>query len=195
MRSAIVCFVLLLSAAGLRPADDSEMVRLDFIISTTFGEPIAKAQVAVTSVGPKRSVTGITGPGGVVVFDVPFGLYDVEAKSPGFEVRHERIAASQPTLHFRLGLVLGYPRSTVRSEITGSISQVGMGKTDLWVRLVSVFGSDFVENAVDSAGSFHLAGMAPGRYVLILFDRDQVVTTKTVEVSAGSKVVNIVVSH
>ncbi len=192
MRYGVALLIALIGTLpDLQSAEESETARLTFIISTTFGEPLEKAQVLLTSIGPKQRLTGLSGSNGAVLLEqVPFGLYEVEVRVLGFETRRERIGVYQQQLVCRLGLVLGYPHSTDRSEISGSVSSASGSKADLWVRLVSVFGGDLIENAVDRTGSFHIIGMAPGRYVLILFEKEKVLATKSVEVSAGSKTVN-----
>jgi hypothetical protein len=192
MRYGAAILVLLTGTlSAFQSAENSETARLTFIVSTTFGEPLERAQVVLTSIGPKQRLTGLSGSKGEVLLErVPFGLYEVEARVPGFEMRREKIGVYQQQLVYRLGLVLGYPHSAKRSQIAGSVSWGSGSKADLWVRLVSVFGGDVIENAVDRTGSFHLIGMAPGRYVLILFDKEKVLATKPVEVLGGSKIVN-----
>jgi hypothetical protein len=169
----------------------SEDARLSVVVSTTFGEPLAKARLVLNSVGPHREWRASSNVKGEAEFqDVPFGLFDLQINVPGFESRHERIGIYQNRLSIRLGLALGYPHSTDRPEIVGSVSPVSAVGPDRWVRLVSLFGSDLVENAVDRSGGFHLVGMAPGRYLLIVLEADKVAATKAVEVLPGRKTID-----
>ena len=124
---------------------------------------------------------------------VPFGLYEAEVRVPGFEVRREKIGVYQQELMYRLGVVLNYPHSTERPEIAGAVSFPGSRK-DLWVRLVSIFGGDVIENAVDHNGAFHLTGAAPGKYILVLLRKETVLATRAIEVLGGSTVVNFTVN-
>jgi hypothetical protein len=59
------------------------------------------------------------------------------------------------------------------------------------VRLVALYTSDLAENAVDSSGTFELDGMAPGKYVLLLFQMDKLVATKSLEILGGKQNIEI----
>lgn len=187
---AAICLALPAALFGVQLDPTSEKSSLTVIVSTTFGVPLEKAQVVLTSIGPKQRLTGLSGSRGEVSWkQVPFGLYEAEVIIPGFEARRERIGVYQQQLVYRLGVVLGYPHSSEHPQIVGSVFAAPGGSAGLWVRLVSLFGGDVIENAVDRAGGFHLTGMAPGLYVLILFEKEKLLATRSVELSGGSKTV------
>jgi hypothetical protein len=59
------------------------------------------------------------------------------------------------------------------------------------VRLLSLYGGELFENSVDDKGKFVLTGFAPGKYLLLLLDKDKIVSTQQLEILGGVKTVNI----
>jgi hypothetical protein len=182
--------VLMVGLPSLQSADEAEIVHLSFLITSTFGIPIEKARVTLVSVGPSQTFTGSSSPSGEVRFEIPRGRYDVDVKLLGFLTRHERIDAYQPNLLYRLGLVVSPTHAAVPSEIRGTVSPLVTGSSIRWVRLVALYGGELVENSVDSMGRFVLTGFAPGKYVLLLFEKARVVSTQQVELLDGINTIN-----
>ena len=54
-----------------------------------------------------------------------------------------------------------------------------------------LYSSDLVENAVDDSGRFELDGMAIGRYLLLVFQKDKVLAMKPVEVLRSRRAIEI----
>lgn len=171
-------------AVPLEP--DSANVRV--IVSETFGRPVPGAKVTLTSVVPGEKFTAI---GGEAEFDhVPFGMYDLDVRLIGFVARKERVNIHAPKLIFRIGLELGATHSYEPSELSGSIKS-GVDRSDLWVRLVALYSSDLIENVVDSSGHFELVGMPHGKYLLLLLEKDKVLTTRPVDLLGGKQTVEL----
>jgi hypothetical protein len=169
------------------PEPDSANVKV--VVSETFGRPVPGAKVTLTSVVPGGKFAAV---GGEAEFDhVPFGIYDLDVRLPGFVARKERVNIHYPELLFRIGLELGAIHSDGRSELSGSIKSGVGGRSDLWVRLMALYSSDLIENAVDDAGTFELDGMAHGKYLLIMFEKDKVLATKPVDVLGGKQTVEL----
>jgi hypothetical protein len=87
--------------------------------------------------------------------------------------------------------VLVYTHAAVPPELQGTLSPVAAGNTDRWVRLLSLYGGGLFENSVDDKGKFVLTGFAPGKYLLLLLDKDKIVSTQQLEILGGVKTVNI----
>lgn len=170
-------------------APESDMASIKTLVRDFFGKPIPDARVTITSVGPRKKFTAV---GGEARFDkIPFGLYDLDVELPGFLPRKERIRVYQTSLLFYIGLELAPTHSYDRPELSGSIKFGAKNRPDLWVRLQAIYGSDLVENAVDSSGKFELDGMALGRYILLLFQNETLLAIRPVEVLGGKQVVEI----
>jgi hypothetical protein len=156
------------------------------------GEPLANAVVEITSVGPKRKLSGASNSHGVVILDqVPIGLYDVDVTLAGFRSRRERIGVYQDEISFRLGLVLGYPSSAGRSAVLGSISRTTKNGPRLWVRLVPLFGGELIENSVDKSGEFRLLDVPPGIHVLLVLQGETVLATRRIDVGLEPLTISI----
>ena len=170
-------------------AQQSDFANVKIVVFDTFGNPIQSAAVKLSSVVPGEIFTAT---GGEVAFQqVPFGVYDLEVRVGGFLTRKERIGISQPSLVFRVGLQVGSTYSEPKPEIIGSVKSAVKGNQNLWVRLMAIYSSDFVEDAVDSSGKFELVGMAPGKYLLFVFQKDKLLATKPIEVLRGKQVIEM----
>jgi hypothetical protein len=158
------------------------------IVVDTFGVHVSSANITLSSVGP----TGKFASDGNATFDrIPFGIYDVEARLAGFLPRTERIRVYQPSVVINLGLEPGTTHSYERPELSGVLS----GPTrqlNLWVRLVAVYSSDLVENVVDGSGHFELDGMPPGKYLLLLFQKERVLAMKPLDILEGKQTIDLV---
>jgi hypothetical protein len=176
-------------AVGQGPAAGADVASVRVAVRTTFGELVAGAQVTLTSVGPKERFTAT---GGEAEFRrIPFGFYDLEVRLPGFLPREERLRVYQSALVYQIGLELAPGHTYQRPDISGSLKPTVKGRSDLWVRAMALFSSDLVENAVDSAGTFTLVGMAPGRYLLFVFQKDKMLAVKPLEVLGGRQAVEV----
>ena len=176
-------------AVGQGVAQEPDLASVKAAVCDTFGQPVPGAKVTLTSVGPNETFTAV---GGEARFDrIPFGLYDLEVRLPGFLTRKERIRVYQPSLIFQISLELAPTHSYERPELSGSIRSDVKARPDLWVRLTAIYSSDLVENAVDGSGKFELDGIAPGKYLLILFQKDKVLATKPIDVLGGKQTVEL----
>lgn len=170
-------------------AQEQNSANVKVIVSETFGRPVSGAKVTLTSVVPGETITAVGGEADFTA--VPFGVYDLDIRLAGFVARKERVSIQFPTLVFRIGLQLGANHSSERAELFGSIKPRVDSPSDLWVRLVAFYSSDFIENAVDVSGKFEIEGMANGKYLLILFQKDKVLVMKPVEILGGKQTIEL----
>lgn len=184
-----ICFVS--SAVGQTPGPQ-ELANLDVSVCTTSGVAIDGARVALIGVGPKQTFQMT---GGVARFKkIPYGLYDLEVQLVGFKVRRERIGVYQPDLAFRVGIDVGYPSLHERPELMGSIKPAPKHRSGMWIRLVPVYAGSLIENTVDSNGQFKIVGLSPGKYVLLLFNGEDLVTAQSIDFKGGSQSADITVA-
>ena len=185
----VVASVLVAVVTGKAIAQGGDVATVKVVVRDTMGSPVPGAKVTLLSVGPKDKFTAT---GGEATFDqVPFGLYDMEIRLLGFVTRTEQVRIYQPSVFFNVGLELAATHSYERAELSGTVKEDVKGRSDLWVRLVGLYSSDLVENAVDSAGHFELDGMAHGKYLLILIEKDKVLVTKSVDVLGGKQTIEL----
>lgn len=166
-----------------------ETADIRVIVSDTSGRPIPGATVTLISVGPNEKFTAT---GGEAKFQkIPFGRYSLETRLLGFEPWKQVVRVYQPSLVFRIGLELGADHAYERAELSGAIKPGVGGRSDLWVRLMALYTSDLIENAVDSSGHFELNGMAHGKYLLFLFEKGKLLATKPIDVLGGNQIVEL----
>jgi hypothetical protein len=174
---------------GIAVAQEPDLSSVKVLISDTFGRPLTGAHVTLTSIGPGQKFAGTDGKAD---FDkIPFGQYDLEIRLMGFLTRKERVRVYQSSVVFNTGLELAATHVYERPVLLGSIKPVVEGRPDLWVRLVAIYSSDLTENTVDSSGRFELDGMAVGRYLLLVFEKDKVLAARPVDVLGGRQALEL----
>ena len=170
--------------------DSSEVSTVELVVSTTFGAPVGKVLAILKGVGPQVQFRQI---GATIKFEkIPFGIYDLEIQASGFSTRRERIGIYHPETYLWFGLFPSPIDEVERPELTGVI--VPHDGKDLWVRLVPLYSGDFIEDRVAASGQFHLTGLHPGRYVLLVFNKDKLVTTKPVDFRGGKSTLTVKLS-
>jgi hypothetical protein len=176
-----------------QPTEDApELASVNISVSTTFGQPLSNPTVILREIGPTAEYKKSGDNGGIVRFDgISFGLYDLEVYVAGFNTRRERLGVYQAKLNLSVGLVVAPLDDSRPSEITGAITQRKGNPAALWVRLVPLYSSDFLEDHVTPAGTFHLSHLYPGRFVLLVFDRKSLIITKAVDYRGGKLTLNL----
>lgn len=183
---------LLLAAAGFCMAQaksDEASATLKVSVCTTFGEPVEQSQIVVTSVGPAGQFKKA---GAAVRFDaLPLGLYTIEAQAPGFISRKETVGIYQQELSYRVGLAVAAPHGSERTEISGGITPTLTKETDVWVRFVALYDGGLIECQPDQSGKFHVTGIEPGKYVMLVFVKDRLLASREVEFLGAKLTVNV----
>jgi hypothetical protein len=117
-------------------------------------------------------------------------MYELEVKLPGFLTRRVAVKVYQRSLTFRIGLQVAVIDSSDRAVLIGIVVDA-VSSSELWVRLVSLYNSDFVENAVAADGTFELSGMAAGPAVLLVFDKEKLVVIKALTILGNRQSVSV----
>ena len=81
----------------------------------------------------------------------------------------------------RAALDIGVDECGGFATVLGSVSPAP-GDHELWVQLVSIHGSTGSEAPISRNGDFMTAGLARGKYLLILLDRTSAIHTETIDV-------------
>lgn len=175
---------------GQASAQVPDRANVNILVFTTFGDRVQNATVTLRAIGPD---TMFKATGGDAQFPiVPFGLYDLDVELAGFLPRRERVRVYQSSLAIRVGLELASTHSYKPVKLSGSVEPNAKGKSNLWVRLVPLYNSELIDNSVDTSGQFELKGMAPGKYLLCLFQQDKLLAIKSVDLLQGEKIIRIV---
>ncbi len=183
--------ILLLTFAGAclpQVEADTASAKVSIQVSTTFGERIPEAQVLIKEVGPAAQYKKS---GAQLRFKLPFGKYVIQASAAGFLTSSETVGIYQRDVFYRLGLAVAPPHSSERTEISGAIAPPPPDITDVWVRLLPVYTGGLIETQPDKSGGFHLVGIEPGRYVMLLFDKGRLLESKEVHFLGGKLTANL----
>lgn len=169
---------------------NAAIATVSVVVTDNFGYAVPGAKLTLTSVVPGEKFTGA---GSEVKFErVPFGIYDINVELKGFLKRNERIDVSQHTLLLQIGIALGATHSQEQASLSGTIKWDAGGKRkNLWVRLMPIYSSELVEDAVDGSGKFELTGMAHGEYLLLLFEGSRPLATEPVHILGGKQTVEL----
>jgi hypothetical protein len=193
-----IVFILCLSLLSWsqpfeQPAETTvEVADVHISVLTAFGDALAKPTVVLREVGPRTEYRKVgDDQGGIDLPGVGFGLYDLEVSAKGFAVLHERIGIYQSDFRLSVGLFVSQIHGSQRSEITGSVTMGGANTEDLWIRLLPMYSADFIEGHVRSNGTFQLGGLHPGRFVVLVFHKKELVSTKILDYDGGRIIVNL----
>ena len=191
MRQVLALFtsVTFSSVCCGQPASSAsaDVATLKLVVTTTFGSPVGR--VLATLRGGRKEYQRS---GDAITFErVPFDSYDLEIQAAGFTTRRERVAIYQTQVSLWFGLSIGHLHSVEYTEIIGSVVPLQKSPRDLWVRLMPLYSSNFVEDRVTPSGEFHLTGFDTGRHVLLIFNKEGLITTKLIDCFSGKQTVSV----
>ena len=163
------------------------------LVSADLGRPVRKAQVRIVSTSPRLTRTTTSDGDGAYVFDkLPAAEYTLSASKPGYletVYGSSRPGPSVPGLPIRVDAGQKVERVTLRLPRGGVISGVisdefGDPALGVPVRAMRFTYSSSGERAASAAGnavtddlgSYRIAGLLPGDYVVSAVPRDNVVT-------------------
>jgi hypothetical protein len=191
MRHVLALFAAVIFTAVCRgqPASSGspDVATVKLIVTTTFGEPVGRVLAVLRCCQKEYRKIGDA----ITLERIPFGYYDLEIQAGGFETRRERVAIYQSEVSLWFGLSIARMHSDKSPEIMGSVVPRQKSPQDLWVRLVPLYSSNFVEDQVAPSGEFHLKGHDAGRHVLLIFNKEGLITTKLIDCFSGKQTVNI----
>lgn len=111
---------------------------------------------------------------------VPFGIYRIEARLPGYssEVRYVRVF--QPSVSVILGLTFSLELPAIPPSLQGHV--VGLIPPRTFVRLIGVYSSTSMESTIDSEGNFRLGGLSDGQFLLLVVSQDGILASKAISI-------------
>lgn len=171
------CFHL--EGQTVNPVHNAQQVaELTIHVCSTFGESISPVTTFLRNVESSERIRNIGS--NLAYHNVKFGTYELTVEAPGFSVRREWLSIHQPKLAFRIGLFPSIGHRTDRPHLEFTIKNSTVNK-NLWTRLVPLYSNTFLEQEVNSLGAFGFSNLDPGRYVLLIFDNNQLLLTKQLD--------------
>lgn len=106
-----------------------------------------------------------------VASGIPFGSYRLKVNAPGFWTAERQVLVLQPEVWVVVQLELGMGQGEgglSTFETSGIVT--GWKKQDgpVWIRVAGIFSNAIADSKVGPTGHFALAGLAQGKYVLVV---------------------------
>lgn len=116
-----------------------------------------------------------------VAVKVPFGTYDLKVHAVGFWSALRTVHVYSPEVWVVVELLPGQEGGPTLFTLKGTVSNVH--ERELWVRLVGLRSGMIFDGRVDAAGTFALAGIPSASYVLFVRNGNDVLLSRTVEIT------------
>lgn len=121
------------------------------------------------------------------VLEIPYGVYFIEVYAQGFEPYVVRIQISRPETWIPVGLTVGSLGAPVTpGSVSGKVTEYS--KTPVWLKLVGLYSDFIAHTAADSSGGFRFREIRPGKYLLLIFQRGELLESKVLEVRNAEQV-------
>lgn len=122
---------------------------------------------------------------------IPFGHYGIEIQAAGLLTRRKPVVIDRPEVHLWFGLFVSPLEGVGLAEVAGIIAPHESNPKALWVRLISLYSGDSLEDQVAPFGEFRFVDVYPGRYILVVFNKEKLIETQPVDISAGKLRLNL----
>lgn len=124
---------------------------------------------AFTSLSDKRDYSKLFHNG--TVHGIPYGIYDVRARTPGFWPANRTIRVFQPNVWAALSVEIGLAEDEgglQRFRLSGHIENFEPSQESTWVHLLGVYSGTVMSTVTDSSGAFVLDGIPQGSYIAVV---------------------------
>ena len=182
--SLLLAYALLANAECVQ-VGEIKYGAIEVIASNLLGDRIDSAIPELIESGSRKPLKSAFRCG---VARVPYGEYLLRVQAPGYRSSELGIRVYQSESVVRTQLAVG-AECLGYSSIGGSIKSKA-GERELWVKAIPLHGVGGSETRVGRYGTFLLAGLDSGEYLLIVLDGSSVVHTRAVK-AAGDATVNI----
>ncbi len=185
--TALVVALVVLASLGAfaqsrgqqRRVEGASVATVRVVALDSNGKALGVPEVSLFEDGPSKNLAAQFQSG--FAQRVPFGVYRMKARVPGFypEVRYVRVYQRETVV--LIGLQPGYEASPVPEIVRGHVKgQAGSLLKNTFAKLNGVFSSVSMESVVAADGSFQFAGVPWGRYVLLILAGPDVIGSRFV---------------
>ena len=187
VRQILLFSATVMLAADCVPSGPPQYGRVQVEAYDFIGTPIRTFDAELSALG-NRGKSEIEVRRGVAE-RVPYGSYKIRVGAAAFNPAEREIRVAQGDTVVRVELSL--PGSCSGSAgIGGSVQPLPAGRK-LWLKVVPLYGAGGTEAPVGSDGSFKIAGLDEGSYLLLVLDGTTVLHSETVSRLADNRTVNI----
>jgi len=189
MRRTVVLAGLLpiLGSAWQKPKVSS----VEFFLTDGYGIAIAsKGRVHIISQGGASS-HWLSYPENRKI-ELPAGRYTAVVEAGGFLANAEQLTVTDSDVFLPVSLTLAPIEGTeIRSSLNGTVSKGLRDSAPAWVRLAGIFKSVNWTSKIDATGRFSFESLPPGQYVLMIFSKGELKTTRTISVHAFANSITV----
>jgi hypothetical protein len=118
-----------------------------------------------------------------VARDIPFGIYKIEARLPGYfsEARYVRVYQHRVTIV--VGLNMGSPLPIIPPRLRGRVVGLSLANHQgAFAKLIGVFSKTSLESQINSSGEFEMAGVTDGLYLLLVASEKGVLASRAIKI-------------
>jgi hypothetical protein len=135
----------------------------------TIDESLPSVQAELIDIKTRKTLR--TADGGRIE-QIPYGLYRLRVRAPGFYSVEQDLRVHQSKLGVRVQLVLGV-ECRVYSSLIGTVAPAEANRA-LWVKVIPLRGSGGIETpVVGSQGAFLAAGLDAGQYLVVVLEGER----------------------
>ncbi len=150
---------------------------------TTFGVAIGEsAYLELKEIG---SGTRYQGKGAPIMLTVPYGIFQLQLRVPGFEPTIETVTVYQAEIEYRIGLAVGFGHAYERARLDGTVVPIAKDQRGLWVKLSPMYNGGVYQSTVTQYGAFSIVGMPHGKYILSVCQGAEVKHTESIDIVGG----------
>jgi len=182
----------LLYAANCVPVNPPQYGRVNIEAVNLIGNPIRNLTIELIPLG--RPAAQSLDFEGAVATRVPYGAYRMRVGAPAYQPAEREIRVAQANTAIRLELPL--PRecenyATILGNAKLGNVKPAVGPGNLWVKAIPVFGTGGSEAPIAADGTFRIAGLDDGNYLLMVLDGSTILYTETLAKVSGNRQVTL----
>jgi hypothetical protein len=173
----------LLYAADCVPVNPPQYGRIRVDAVNLIGTPIRNLTIELTPVG--RPAAQSLDFEGALADRVPYGAYRMRVGAPAYQPAEREIRVAQSDATVRLELPL--PRECSNYATVVGTAKLPPGTGKLWIKAVPVVGTGGSEAPIAADGTFRIAGLDDGNYLLLVLDGSTILHTETLPKVSGNR--------
>lgn len=177
--AAFICstFIHAQSAEERRLALERPTAKVEVVAFEASGRFLGRPKVSTfEDVGDKRNLAVRFRDG--VATEIPYSVYRIETRLPGYFPDIRYVQVYQPKVTVVVGLRFGQELPQVPPRLGGRITGLNTPLEKTYVKLIGVYENVSAESAISSDGSFTLAGLAPGKFLLLVVSESGVLASR-----------------
>lgn len=124
--------------------------------------------------------------------DIPYGVYQVRAYATGYWTAQREVRVFQPVVWVVMQLELGMGRTEgglPTFELSGRVKRIASKDEPVWLRLTGVYSSVSIDAKAHQLGTFTIAGIPQGLYVLTTLQGKRVLDVRPIQIPVQEPVV------